>query len=85
MNYLHRVITIGLASMDGYEIRIRYGDPHHRGRREALTGRLMTAMNLLDPGLVVEWDPQGASGVFERRQTVIQDLPSEKYNSKRRI
>lgn len=71
VNYLHSVMNIGLASMDGYGIRVSYGAPPHRGRRQALTGLLITAMNLLDRGLVVEWDPQGASREFERRQTVI--------------
>ena len=71
VNYLHSVMNIGLASMDGYGIRVSYGAPPRRGRRQALTGLLITVMNLLDRGLVVEWDPQGASREFERRQTVI--------------
>lgn len=55
VNYVHHIMTNGLASMDDYEITARFSerDPAHRG---ALTERLIIAMNLLDPGFIVMED-----------------------------
>jgi hypothetical protein len=54
-NYLHRLMVMGLASMEGYKIMPRFF-LHNRARRQALTERLIIAMSLLDPGLVVTED-----------------------------
>ena len=54
MNYLRRIMSNGLASMDGYEIAGK--DVWPLAHRQALIGRLITAMNLLDPGLVIAED-----------------------------
>lgn len=55
VNYVHRIMTNGLASMDGYEITARFSE-RNLARREALTERLIIAMSLLDPGLIVVED-----------------------------
>ena len=77
MNYLHRVMTNGLASTDGYEIRARYRAPYHRGRGEALTGRLINAMILLDPGFVVEEDRKELVEILTLCKQSSRNFPSE--------
>jgi len=54
-NYLHHLMIVGLASLDGYTINPRFF-LHNRARRQALTERLIIAMSLLDPGLLVQED-----------------------------